>query len=182
MDWRSSKRVNQEGTALGDRLRTILLESDGPLSREVEAYLMTAARAEHVRTVILPALSAGRVVLCDRFVDSTLAYQGAGRGLSMDALCALQELAVGSLAPDKTILLDVPVEIGLSRRAHDGDANRFDREAVAFHERVATWYRTSARANPARWSVIDATLPVAVVHTHVVFVVRSVALPMRVSG
>jgi dTMP kinase len=170
------------GTDLGDRLRAILLDSDEQLSPEVEAYLMTAARAEHVRRVIRPALAMGQVVLCDRFVDSTLAYQGGGRGLSEDSLRALQKLAVGSLTPDITILLDLPVEVGLSRRARNGDENRFDREAVAFHERVATWYRAAARANPERWNIIDATLPVAVVHTHVVSVVRSVAQPMRMSG
>lgn len=170
------------GTALGEHLRQILLESDAPLAPESEAYLMTAARAEHVRQVIRPALTAGRIVVCDRFVDSTLAYQGGGRGLPVATLQQLQQLAVGDLTPDLTILLDLPVELGLGRRVRGGGANRIDRETLAFHERVARWYRAAAKDDPARWRVVDATGPVAVVHTHVIDVVRQVVGPGRMSG
>lgn len=162
------------GTPIGDRLRGLLLDIDVRPDPVTEAYLMTAARAEHVRRVIRPALDAGRVVVCDRYVDSTLAYQGGGRGLSVDALCKIQELATEGLIPTLTILLDVPVDVGLARRERGGDANRFDQESLAFHERVAAWYRSAAKAEPGRWRRIDATPPPDVVHTQVVEAVRQV--------
>jgi dTMP kinase len=162
------------GTALGESLRELLLQADTPLGAETEAYLMTGARAEHMRQVIRPALAAGEIVLCDRFVDSTLAYQGAGRGLALESLRALQQLAVGADWPDMTILLDLPAEVGLARRASSGVRNRIDRENVAFHERVAAWYRAEAARCPTRWRVIDATEAPGVVHTHVLDAVSSV--------
>lgn len=155
------------GTALGESLRAIVLGSDIELGAVAEAYLMTAARAEHVRTVIRPALLAGHVVLCDRFVDSTLAYQGAGRGLPIEELRRVQQLAVADTWPDATVLLDVPTEIGLARRAADGDANRIDRETIEFHQRVATWFRAEATANPARWIVVDGRPDVREVHERI---------------
>jgi dTMP kinase len=161
------------GTPLGDSLRELMLDSAEPLSGETEALLMTAARAEHVRRVIRPALAQGSTVLSDRFADSTLAYQGGGRGLPIDSLRAMQDLAVGPTVPDLTFLLDVPVEIGLRRRAAAGDANRIDRESLEFHERVAAWYRAEACSQPSRWRVIDATQPPGVVHTHIVECVRT---------
>jgi dTMP kinase len=162
-------RVTREpgGTALGEALRELLLHADTPLGAESEAYLMTAARAEHMRQVIRPALAAGEIVLCDRFADSTLAYQGAGRGLPVQELRALQRLAIGADWPDVTLLLDLPVELGLRRRAGSGQHNRIDRESAAFHERVADWYRAEAARCPTRWRVVDATAPPEVVHTHV---------------
>jgi dTMP kinase len=161
------------GTALGEALRELLLNADTPLGAQTEAYLMTGARAEHMRQVIRPALAAGEVVLCDRFADSTLAYQGAGRGLPFEALHALQQLAVGADWPTLTILLDVPVEIGLARRATSGVRNRIDSESAAFHERVAAWYRTEAARCAGRWRVIDATGEPGVVHTQVLDAVSS---------
>jgi dTMP kinase len=153
------------GTELGEALRRLLLESSVSIGAEAEAYLMTAARAEHVRRVIRPALEAGTVVLCDRFSDSTLAYQGAGRGLPVDVLRDMQRLAVGTVHPTLTVLLDVPPEVGLLRRARENDANRIDREAQVFHERVAAWYRAEAFRDPGRWVVVDGTQPPDLVHT-----------------
>jgi dTMP kinase len=153
------------GTELGERLRGLLLESTIAVSPEAEAYLMTAARAQHVRDVIRPALERGAVVLCDRFADSTFAYQGAGRGLPIEALQGMQQLAVDQLTPDVTLLLDLPVAIGLARRARERDGNRIDQESFAFHERVAAWYRSAAAAEPGRWRIIDATMDPAVMHT-----------------
>jgi dTMP kinase len=160
-------RVTREpgGTALGEELRRVLLESEMPLGAEAEAYLMTGARAEHVRQVIRPALVEGAIVVCDRFVDSTLAYQGAGRGLSIDELRVLQRLALGDVCPDLTILLDLPIEVGLERRGRSVEVNRIDRESTAFHERVAAWYRDEAASNPDRWVVVDATRAPHLVHT-----------------
>lgn len=155
------------GTELGEALRAVLLESTTPIGAEAEAYLMTGARAQHVRQVIQPALARGAVVLCDRYLDSTLAYQGGGRGLPLDELRALQRLAVGAVVPNLTLLLDLPVEEGLTRRARERNTNRIDREDAAFHARVGAWYRAEAARDPARWRVVDATAAVPVVHTAV---------------
>lgn len=151
------------GTTLGEQLRALLLESEHVPAAATEAYLMTAARAEHVREVILPALERGDWVLCDRFFDSTLAYQGAGRGLDVEALRELQQLALCGVIPDRTYLLDIDVIEGLRRRDDGGDRNRIDEEAVSFHERVAAWYRSEAEREPDRWRVVDAGKPVAAV-------------------
>lgn len=153
------------GTELGESLRTILLDSSIPVAAETEAYLMTAARSEHVRQVIEPALGRGEVVLCDRFYDSTYAYQGAGRGLAIADLIALQRLAIGNVTPDVTVLLDLPAEVGLLRRRGAGNGNRIDRESLTFHERVAACFREFAAQDSVRWHVVDATLPPDLVHT-----------------
>ncbi|HUG14412.1 MAG TPA: dTMP kinase [Thermomicrobiales bacterium] len=155
------------GTELGESLRRILLESGPHLDPATEAYLMTAARSAHVRQVIRPALARGDIVLCDRFHDSTFAYQGAGRGLELDALACLQELAVGLTTPHLTVLLDLPVEVGLQRRHRAGSGNRIDRESRDFHQRVAEWYRRASRNDVGRWRVVDATQPPDLVHTAV---------------
>lgn len=152
------------GTDLGEALRRLLLESETPIGPAAEAYLMTGARAEHVRHVIRPAIARGEIVLCDRFADSTFAYQGGGRELPIDDLRTIQTLAVGETTPDLTILLDVPEEVGLERRAKASEVNRIDREDVEFHARVAFWYRQEARANPDRWVVVDGSQSPADVH------------------
>lgn len=148
------------GTALGDRIRAMLLESDERVTPEAEAYLMTAARAEHVRRTIRPALELGAIVVCDRFTDSTLAYQGAGRGLPIKELARLQSLAVGDTRPHLTLLLDIDVGRGLARKRGASDVNHMDRESLAFHERVAAWYRDTASYETDRWQVIDGDRPV----------------------
>ena len=152
------------GTELGEALRQLLLGSESTISPEAEAYLMTGARAEHVRIVIRPAIARGDVVLCDRFADSTFAYQGGGRRLPLHELQLMQTLAVGATTPDLTILVDVPAEVGLERRARAREINRIDRESIEFHTRVAFWYRQEARANPDRWVVVDGTRSPANVH------------------
>lgn len=153
------------GTQLGEVLRRILLDSEIPVAPETEAYLMTAVRSEHVRQVIRPALEAGSIVLCDRFYDSTIAYQGGGRGLPLDDLRAMQHLAVGDTQPDITLLFDLPVEVGLRRRRGAGVGNRIDDESFEFHQRVVDCYRREASSEPARWHVVDATLSPDLVHT-----------------
>ncbi len=126
---------------------------------------MTADRAEHVRQVIQPALQRGAIVVSDRYSDSTLAYQGGGRGVPVEDLRALQSLATGGLVPDLTLLLDLPVEAGLERKFREDALNRLDRESVEFHRRVADTFRFLARSEPDRWRVIDATQDVEMVHT-----------------
>jgi dTMP kinase len=146
------------GTALGERLREVVLDlaSEGldPLS---ETFIFVAARAQLASEVIAPALARGDVVICDRFGDSTAAYQGYGRGVDLDLIRRLNDEATRSLVPDLTVLLDLPPEQG--RRRERGDADRFGREDVAFHERVRAGYRTLATQEPERWLVVDATQP-----------------------
>jgi len=146
------------GTPVGEEIRPILLGQRQPanLSAWTEALLFTAARAQLVEEVIRPRLQRGELVLCDRFSDSTLAYQGYGRGLDLKTLRRLQAEATGGLAPDLTFLLDLPVEAGLARiprRAKD----RLDRETIAFHQRVHAGYRAMAAAEPRRWRDVDAS-------------------------
>jgi dTMP kinase len=121
-----------------------------------EALLFTAARAQHVEEVIRPRLTRAELVLCDRYTDSTLAYQGYGRGLDLDTLRRLQAQATGGLQPDLTILLNLPVETGLSRIPRPAQ-DRLDRETAAFHERVRAGYQEMAAADPRRWREVDAT-------------------------
>lgn len=152
------------GTALGERLRDIALglASDGeslgldPLS---ETLLFIAARAELVTAVIAPALSRGEIVVCDRFADSTLAYQGFGRGIALDTIERLNEIATGGLQPHLTVLLDLPAADGLARAGEDGGGDRFERETLDFHERVRAGYRTLAEREPERWLVVVASQP-----------------------
>jgi dTMP kinase len=161
------------GTGLGERLRTILLEqgSDGQAGAVVpwaDALLFNAARAQLVVEVIRPALALGEVVVCARFADSTLAYQGYGAGLPIDELRAIQAIATGGLAPDLTILLDVPPEIGLGRKS-DASRNRFESAFdLAFHERVRAGFLELARDEPERFRVIDSTQTIDVVAPQVI--------------
>lgn len=147
------------GTALGEEIRGILLgTTHSAMLPATEALLNSAARVQHVAEVIRPALDAGQIVICDRFADSTLAYQGAGRGLDVEALVQIQRFATGGLEPDITLLLDVPVEIGQARRrAACGPMNRFDTDSRDFHERIRASFLQAAAGQPDRWRVIDAS-------------------------
>ncbi len=153
------------GTPLGESVRQLLLGSrHSAMLPETEALLNSAARAQHVAEVIRPALALGKIVLCDRFLDSTLAYQGAGRGLDIDDLLPLQTFATRGLWPDLTFLLDVPVDVGLSRRVASGEPlNRFDADSRVFHERVRSYFLSAACHDPRRWRVIDASADLDVV-------------------
>lgn len=173
-EWRVVVTREPGGTPLGEQLRDTLLNSSLPIHPRAEALLMSAARAQHVESVLRPALQApNALVLCDRYVDSTLAYQGAGRGLCIDELLAVQRVATDGLVPDITILLDVPIEVGLQRRARDGDGNRMDAETRAFHGRVAEWYRATARSQPERWVIVDGMQPPQAVCDLIVAAIRA---------
>lgn len=148
------------GTPLAEGIRELLLDPARRPGAASEAFLMEAARADVVAHVVRPALAAGRVVLCDRYDDSTLAYQGGGRGLDADLLAALNRAATGGLVPDLTLLYDVPPELGLARRGSAaGDTNRLDREPPEFHARVRRRYLELAAAAPERWVVLDGAAP-----------------------
>ncbi len=156
------------GTPLGERLRDIALglASDAhtanldPLS---ETLLFITARAELVQTVIAPALARGDVVVCDRFGDSTVAYQGYGHSVDIDTIRELNAIATGALAPALTVLLDLPPADGLARANGDRSPDRFEGEELDFHERVRAGYRELASREPGRWLVVDALQPVEAV-------------------
>ena len=147
------------GTPLAESIRGLLLDATTAPGAMTEALLMVAARSDLVSTSIRPALKAGRVVLCDRYTDSTLAYQGAGRGLESATLVSWNRAATGGLTPDLTLLFDVTPELGLARRARAaGTANRLDLEPEAFHDRVRARYLELAELEPERFIVLDAAL------------------------
>ena len=151
------------GTPLGEQLRDIVLDlssSPGPtLDALTETLLFVAARAELVRSVIAPALERSEIVVCDRFADSTLAYQGYGRGVELDVIRQLNAVATRGHRPDLTALFDLPVEEGLARAGGLGKPDRFEREDIRFHERVREGYLSLAASEPERWIVVDATRP-----------------------
>jgi len=150
------------GTTVGERIREVLHDpAHTGMSPWTEVFLYCAARAQLVAEIIRPALAAGQTVLCDRYADSTLAYQGYGRGLDLDALRLVLYLATGGLTPDLTFCLDISPEEGLARRrAGGGEWNRLDQETVDFHRRVRTGYLELAGLEPQRWIVVDAARPV----------------------
>lgn len=153
------------GSPEAEAIRGLLVGGSYNWDGVAEAFLVSAARRVHVRDVIAPALQSGRIVLCDRFIDSTHAYQGWGRGVAAETLEQMQGMAIGALMPDLTIILDLPVELGL-RRALDrrGVETRFEELDRAFHERLRQGFQAIAEADPQRCIVIDANRDVAAVH------------------
>jgi len=147
------------GTEIGEAVRSILLD---PRHREMhgltELFLYLASRNQHVREKVLPALAAGRVVILDRFADSSLAYQGAGRELGQKLVARLNKLATAALKPNLTILVDVPVKVGQGRKETDV-LDRLEQERVEFHERVRDGYLQVARRAPGRFKVVNGVLP-----------------------
>lgn len=148
------------GTPLGEAVRGLLLDpAYTGMDSTCELQLMFAARAEHLAKVVCPALEQGQWVLCDRFTDATYAYQGGGRGIDTGVIARLETLVQGDFRPDLTLLLDVPVEIGLARASKRGALDRFEQEKVEFFERVRAAYLEMAERSPERYRVIDASLP-----------------------
>ena len=146
------------GTPLGEAIRGLLLDPQYKgMNPDCELQLMFAARAEHLDKVIRPAIEAGQWVLCDRFTDATYAYQGGGRGLDAGRIAALEELVQGDFRPDLTLLLDVPVEVGLARAGNRSAPDRFEQEQVDFFERVRQAYLDMATSHDGRYRVIDAS-------------------------
>lgn len=150
------------GTRIGDQIRDVLLSRHNvDMAPETEFLLFSASRAQHVHEVIRPALDRGSIVLCDRFFDSSFAYQGYGRGLDLDALRTITKFATDDLVPDLTVLLDVEPAVGLARRraAKGGGAewNRIDNDEVMLHKQVRQGYLALAEREPARWRLVDAS-------------------------
>ncbi len=150
------------GTSIGDQIRVVLHDvKNAEMACETEFLLYSASRAQLVRQVVKPHLMRGGVVLCDRFADSSMAYQGYGRELDLAAVRLITRFATEGLAPDLTVYLDLPVEVGIERKqvahaAEAGEWNRLDQQSIEFHRRVRRGYLQMAQADPGRWLVIDA--------------------------
>jgi len=152
------------GTSLGQHIRQVLLEvGTQSITSPTELFLYLADRAQHMHEVVIPALEQGKIVVCDRHTDSTLAYQGYGRGLDLGLLRSLNDIASQGIKPDLTLLFDCPVEIGLSRTVQrqpqtvsGRNEDRFEREKIEFHERVRAGFLELARAEPNRFRIVDA--------------------------
>jgi dTMP kinase len=157
------------GTALGKMIRKVLLEAGATkIAASTELFLYLADRAQHVNEIIMPALQSDKIVLCDRFTDSTLAYQGYGRGIDVSWLRQLNDTASGVVRPDLTFLLDCPAAMALARAARRSvqsanrpQEDRFEREKLEFHEKVREGFLALARAEPGRFRIIDASRSVA---------------------
>lgn len=146
------------GTAIGDQIREVLVSLDNTeLHPRTEILLFLAARAQLVEELIIPSLRQNKIILCDRYGDSTLAYQGYGHGLDLETLRAMLEFATGGLKPDLTILLDIDVLTGLKRKKVKEEWNRLDAFELSFHERVREGYHILAGQEPERWKIVDAT-------------------------
>jgi dTMP kinase len=168
------------GTSLGRLIRHALLEvGNQPITSPAELFLYLADRAQHLQEVILPALEQGKVVLCDRYTDSTLAYQGYGRGIDLGLLRTLNDIASRGIRPDLTLLFDCPAEIGLSRTAQRqsqpatlrGRVDRFEEEKIEFHEKVRNGFLELAKAEPQRFRVIDAARSAADVRQEIMDII-----------
>ncbi|WP_432473671.1 dTMP kinase [Amphritea sp. HPY] len=146
------------GTPLAEELRELLLTNrEERVAEDAELLLVFAARAQHLSQVIRPALECGEWVLCDRFTDATFAYQGGGRGLDNQLIAQLETTVQRGLQPDLTILLDLPVEIGLARARQRAELDRFENEQIEFFERVRSAYLSRAESDPQRFAVVDAS-------------------------
>lgn len=161
------------GTAIGDQIRAVLHDvKNVEMTRETEFLLYAASRAQLVRQVLKPHLARGGTVLCDRFADSSMAYQGYGRELDLEAISLITQFATGGLTPDLTIYLDLPVEVGIERKqsahlAQAGEWNRLDQQTLDFHRRVHQGYLKMAQANPDRWLIVDATQSIPDTHASI---------------
>ena len=146
------------GTVVSEQVRQVLLDTrNAGLNPTAELLLMFAARSQLVQEVIVPALEAGKVIVCDRFADASYAYQGGGRQLGAQTVEVVEQLVLKNLQPDLTLLFDVPVELGMKRVAGRGEADRFEVESIRFFERVRKAYLARAEADPQRFRVIDAS-------------------------
>lgn len=163
------------GTDIGDQIRGVLHDlRNTAMDPRTEILLYSASRAQHVAQLIRPALAAGKIVISDRYADSTLAYQGYGRGLDLETLQVITAFATVGLAPDLTLHLDIPPQAGLERRQVGGNEwNRLDAEGLEFHQRVRAGFLELARREPERWVTIDATRPVEEVQAEIRALVKA---------
>lgn len=164
------------GTPLAEQLRTLLLEKrEEAVDPTAELLMVFAARAQHLSRVILPALAAGKWVVCDRFTDATYAYQGGGRGLDRALIGELEQTVQGDLRPDRVLLLDLDPVIGLQRAASTGEADRFESEQQVFFEKVRAAYLERAEAAPSRYAIVDAARPLPEVQQQLAQALEAIA-------
>ncbi|MFZ2727437.1 MAG: dTMP kinase [Methylococcaceae bacterium] len=165
------------GTVLAEKLRALLLDADSEsFAEQTELLLMFAARAQHLKHVIEPALATGQWVLCDRFTDSTYAYQSGGRAMPLETIAWLETMVQGSLRPDLTLLLDAPVNIGMQRAKRRAAFDRFEAEQLSFFERVRAAYLAQAQRHPERVKIITADQPLAQVQHAIITALQSLCL------
>ncbi len=172
------------GTEIGTKIRSILLDSvNAKINSLTELLLYEADRAQHVVEIIRPSLEAGKIVLCDRFFDATVVYQGSARGFNLDFIDYLHETILKGLKPDLTFILDCPVAIGLKRAwkriansSGKAKEDRFEKETAQFHEKIRQGYLRLARAEPGRFCIIDATQEPSVIHDNIVRIVNEKTL------
>ncbi len=183
-DWLLAKGIDvvvtrePGGTPLAEEIRSLLLaKRDESVAETAELLLVFAARAQHIAQVIRPALARGAWVLSDRFTDATFAYQGGGRGLSTEVIAQLEILVQGDLRPDLTLILDIDVEVGLTRARERGELDRFESETVAFFERVRRAYRARVEQAPSRYALVDAGQELAAVQADIRSILNSVVAP-----
>ena len=161
------------GTRIGEQIRSITHNSENvDLNAKAEAYLMAASRAQHVVETIMPALETNRIVICDRFVDSSIVYQGYGRNLGADKIAALNEMAVNGATPDITFLLDIDPVVGAKRQQAKKNKDRLDMQQTDFYTRVRNGYQTLVKQNKKRFVVIDANQSIEKIATKVWQVVQ----------
>lgn len=163
------------GIKISEQIRNVILDVDNKeMDARTEALLYAAARRQHIVEIINPALLEGKTVLCDRYIDSSLAYQGVGRDLGIDEVFTINQFAIESLMPDLTIFIDVPPAIGLNRVfGNDRHVNRLDLESLKFHEKVYQGYQTVIKKYPQRIKVIDGTKPLEVVVDDVIEAIKN---------
>jgi|TARA_B110000438_G_scaffold198423_1_gene189934 dTMP kinase len=162
------------GTLIAEQIREILLKPhEEKLTELSELLLVFAARAQHVATVIKPALVSGRWVICDRFTDATYAYQGGGRGLNKSIITRLEDMVQNELRPDLTIILDLDPETGMERAAKRGSLDRFEQEHLEFFNKVRAVYLEIARAEPRRCVIVDASSPIETVQANLRAIIQS---------
>lgn len=165
------------GTELAEKIRNLLLTPiSEPVSEIAELLLVFAARAQHLEQLIEPALARGAWVLCDRFIDATYAYQGGGRGMSLELIATLERLVLRSLKADMTLLLDLPVEVGMARARARAELDRFEQEQMSFFEAVRSTYLERAKADPSRILIIDAEPSIERVQSQILIALRQLGI------
>ena len=161
------------GTVIGEQIREILLKNENyTLTYDTELLLVFSARAQHIQEVILPALSLGKIILCDRFTDASYAYQGGGRGIDASRINLLEKWVQGDLRPNLTLLFDLDVSIGMQRTKKRSDADRFEREEINFFEKIRNTYLERAKNEPQRFRIINSALSLENVKEQIVTILK----------
>ena len=161
------------GTAIGEQIREILLKNENyTLTYDTELLLVFSARAQHIQEVILPALSSGKIILCDRFTDASYAYQGGGRGIDASRINLLEKWVQGDLRPNLTLLFDLDVNIGMQRSKKRSDADRFEREEINFFEKIRNTYLERAKNEPQRFRIINSASSLESVKEQIITILK----------